>query len=130
MLRDQLDQASHALQTRMAEVQHLQQEVARIRGEMENREREWANEERSFNEVPYSPISPLFQSPFPSPILIPNPQSPIPFLLLPITITYPFTNDMFGTCLNYTHAYLLIKDLRQNFQNEKLILYKSTSIIF
>lgn len=50
LLRDQLEQAAHTLQMRNADLQRANEELRKSRSEQETRERDWANEERAFNE--------------------------------------------------------------------------------
>ncbi|CAH8460381.1 unnamed protein product [Schistosoma turkestanicum] len=50
MLREQLDQATHANQTLSAELQRIKEEATCLRDVLERREAEWKNEEAAFND--------------------------------------------------------------------------------
>ncbi|CAH8473751.1 unnamed protein product [Heterobilharzia americana] len=50
MLREQLDQATHANQTLSSDLQRIKEEATRLRDILERREAEWRNEEAAFND--------------------------------------------------------------------------------
>ncbi|CAH8478084.1 unnamed protein product [Schistosoma curassoni] len=50
MLREQLDQATHANQTLSSDLQRIKEDASRLRDVLERREAEWRNEEAAFND--------------------------------------------------------------------------------
>ncbi len=48
LLRDQLEQAAHTIQTQKIDLQRMQAECERPQHDLDAREREWANEEKNF----------------------------------------------------------------------------------